>query len=346
MKILIYSPTFFPNIGGLELVVSILAHEFVRSGHEVKLVSTTPATQGGTFPFEVIRRPSPVRLLHLTRWCDLFFQANVSLKGIWPLLLFPRPYVVTHQGWYARLDDSMDWRGRLKFFATRFAHNISASHAVADHVPSPSSIIPNPYLEDVFFMRKEVAREKDLIFLGRLVSDKGVDLLLNALARLKAQGIMPHLTIVGSGPEEPLLRRQARDLDINEQVDFIGSKTGDNLAEVLNAHRIMVAPARWKEPFGIVALEGIACGCVVVGSEGGGLKDAIGPCGVTFPNGDVETLTEVIGKLLTNPDQLTVYQEKAAEHLYRHTKAEVARAYLNVFERVVSSEHVPITGSI
>lgn len=337
MKILIYSPSFYPNIGGLELVVFILAHEFVRAGHEVKIVSTTPATREEALPFEVIRRPSPKQLLQLTRWCEVFFQANVSLKGVWPLLFFRRPYIVTHQGWYAHLDNGMDWRGRLKLFVTRFAYNISASRAVAEHVPSPSVIIPNPYLEDVFFLRKEIAREKDLIFLGRLVSDKGADLLLNALGYLKAQGLKPSLTIVGSGPEEASLRRQVRELKIGDQVDFIGSKTGEELAKILNAHRILVAPARWKEPFGIVALEGIACGNVVVGSEGGGLKDAIGPCGITFSNNDVEGLTQAIASLLTDPDKLSVYRERADGHLRRHTKSEVARAYLRVLEGVLAS---------
>ena len=338
MKILIYSPTFYPNIGGLELVVSVLAHEFVSSGHEVKLVSTTASSQEEkAFPFEVIRRPNPKKLLQLTRWCDLFFQANVSLKGIWPLLILRRPYVITHQGWYAPLNKRMGWRGRLKLFVTRFAHNISASRAVAEHMPTPSTVIPNPYLEDIFFIRKGAAREKDLVFLGRLVSDKGADLLLDAVAALKAQGLKPGLTIIGSGPEEPFLRRRIKELEISDQVNFVGSKSGEELAEILNGYRIMVAPARWEEPFGIVALEGIACGNVVVGSEGGGLKDAIGPCGLTFPNGDTGALTRVLAKLLTDSGGLAAYKERAEEHLRRHTRAEVARAYLRVFEQAVTS---------
>ena len=91
----------------------------------------------------------------------------------------------------------------------------------------------------------------------------------------------------------------------------------------------------WDEPFGIVALEGIACGCVVVGSEGGGLKDAISSCGMTFPNGNVEPLTQILFDLLSHPGKLTTYRQKAGWHLSRHTSKAVAKAYLEVLEGVI-----------
>ncbi|MFM9161187.1 MAG: glycosyltransferase, partial [Dolichospermum sp.] len=103
-------------------------------------------------------------------------------------------------------------------------------------------------------------------------------------------------------PEESKLIQQAKDLKINDQVTFAGVKLEHELTKLLNAHQIMVVPSLWNEPFGIVALEGIACGCVVVGSEGGGLKDAIGTCGVTFANGNVEQLTKILFDLLTHPE--------------------------------------------
>jgi glycosyltransferase involved in cell wall biosynthesis len=126
-----------------------------------------------------------------------------------------------------------------------------------------------------------------------------------------------------------------KQLDLVEQVNFAGAKVETDLAQLLNAHKILVVPSVWEEPFGIVALEGIACGCVVVGSEAGGLKDAIGSCGVTFPNGDVSALTQALFDLLTNPDKLAGYREKADSHLSRHTKAAVAKAYLQVLEKVI-----------
>ncbi|OUL30812.1 glycosyltransferase family 4 protein [Nostoc sp. 106C] len=335
MKILIYSPSFYPNIGGLETIIFTLAHEFTYQLNEVKLISQTPATDSQKFPFEVIRKPTIKQVVELTHWCDVYFQGCVSLRGIWPLLLVHRPLVVTHQTWYRHDNGGIGWQNHLKHFVARFATNISASQAVAKPIPAPSNIIPNSYREDVFYEIPNIHRNQELVFLGRLVSDKGANLLLEALSHLKLLGLTPRLTIIGSGPEESQLRQQANDLEIFEQVNFAGVKVEHELSELLNAHQIMVVPSLWDEPFGIVALEGIACGCVIVGSEGGGLKDAIGACGVTFPNGNVERLTQILFDLLSYPEKLTTYREQAKAHLACHTSKAVAKAYLEVIEGVI-----------
>jgi glycosyltransferase involved in cell wall biosynthesis len=335
IKILIYSPLFYPRIGGLETIISTLAHEFTYQGHEVKLISQTPARDSKKFPFEVVRQPRARQILKLTQWCDIYFQGCVSLKGLWPLMFISKPLVITHQTWYRSPDGSMNWQNHLKHMVTRFATNISASHALAKSIPAPSNVIPNSYREDIFYEMPEVSRTQELVFLGRLVSDKGANLLLEALAKLKKIGLTPKLTIIGSGPEESRLRQQAKDLEITEKVNFAGIKVEYELVKLLNSHQIMVVPSIWDEPFGIVALEGIACGCVVVGSEGGGLRDAIGPCGVTFPNADVEQLTHIIFDLLSHPEKLTAYREKARVHLACHTTKAIAGAYLEVLERLI-----------
>jgi glycosyltransferase involved in cell wall biosynthesis len=340
MKILIYSPAFYPNVGGIETLVATLAHEFVREGNEVKVVSQTNAIDKDSFPFEVVRRPSARRLLSLVRWSDVYFQPNISLRGLWPLALVRRPWVASHNNWYTRASGRLGWQDHLKHFLARFATGISVSRAVSQHVHTPSVVIPNAYREDVFRLMPEVERERALIFVGRLVSDKGVDLLLDALASLKARGLKPRLTIVGDGPEKTALHKQAEELAVAGQVNFAGVKRDTELARLLNAHRIMVVPSRWREPFGIVALEGIACGCVVVGSENGGLPDAIGRCGMTFPNGDVKALADALAELLTNSEKLASFQLEAAAHLERHRPMKVARAYLQVFEKAARGKHL------
>jgi glycosyltransferase involved in cell wall biosynthesis len=151
---------------------------------------------------------------------------------------------------------------------------------------------------------------------------------LRALAALRQSGIQSRLTIVGDGPERPALERQAQDLGLSASIAFVGQENGSGLAERLNHHRILVVPSRWPEPFGIVALEAIACGCVVVGSAEGGLPEAIGPCGLTFPNGNEAALAAVLRELLENPQRVAELRSGAGAHLGRFSRREVAKTYL------------------
>jgi glycosyltransferase involved in cell wall biosynthesis len=220
--------------------------------------------------------------------------------------------------------------------ALRFARRVYISQAVAKHAGYPGELIPNPYDDSVFRVIPGVPRQLALLSVGRLVSDKGLDLLLDALVRLGRHNLRPHLTIAGSGPAEESLRRQVEELHISPQVTFAGMRRGIELAELFNAHEILIVPSRWAEPFGIVAVEAIACGCVVVGSEAGGLPEAIGNCGVMFPNGDAEALARVLQRLLTEPELRIGLRGAAAGHIERFKLASVAQHYLRIFEEAAA----------
>lgn len=309
---------------------ALLAEGFTQRGHAVTVVTRTPALGPTTTPYQVLRAPSPGQLLSAFRACDVVFQNNISLQTLWPLVFVRRPWVVAHHTWIRRVDGSLGWQDRLKRFLLRFSTGIAVSRAIADDVPAPCEVIPNPYDDAVFKVIPEIHRDRDLVFLGRLVSDKGPDILLDAIARLKHRGLHLTATIIGTGPASTSLQAAVEYLGLQQDVVFAGALTGQALVAELNRHRVLVVPSRWREPFGLVALEGMACGCVVVGSEGGGLPDAIGPAGRTFPNGDVEALTEVLFGLLTNPDSMRGLQVKAPAHLQMHTVQTAVDRYLGV----------------
>lgn len=316
-------------------MVDLLCRGLVEAGHSVKVVCKTPSALSDTRPYEVIRNPSPLQLLRLVQWSQIFFQANVSLRGLWPLALVPRPWVVAHHSWYRRPNGSIAWQDRLKRVLLRFATGIAVSRAVAQDLSVPSIVIGNCYDDAVFRPLAGVARTRELIFVGRLVSDKGVPDLIGALGLLAQRGQRPRLTIVGAGPEETRIRHEIRAAGLEDQVELVGTKAGHELAALLNAHQILVVPSRYNEPFGIVALEGIACGCVVVGSSGGGLNEAIGPCGVTYPNGDVSLLASRLESVLRDPRSLERYRQVAARHLVRYSRRHVVGEYLRVLEPLV-----------
>ena len=245
-----------------------------------------------------------------------------------------RPWFIVHHTWIPKPKGFSGLNHRLKLFLLRFAHSIAISRAIAAALPVKSELIPNPYDAALFHVRDPIARSKDLVALGRLVSDKGFDLLVEALALLAKEGNRPKLTIIGEGPEKQALIQLAKDRRVADQITFFGAMSGPELAEELNRHRIAVIPSRYNEPFGIAALEAIACGCVVVGSQDGGLSDAIGPCGLTFPNGDAQALAQTLSGFLKTPGLLLQYRQHAEEHLRKHHPSAVANHYLKMFESV------------
>ena len=145
MKILISSHAFAPSIGGIETVSGLLAEEFVRLGHAVTIVTQTSDAIGTAFSYPVIRQPSLGRLFRLVKWCDLFWQNNLSLRTLWPALLVRRPVVITHQGSYARRAVGFDIVQRLKLGVVQCATSVAISQSVAASVKPGSTIIPNPY---------------------------------------------------------------------------------------------------------------------------------------------------------------------------------------------------------
>jgi len=328
MNILFCSVPFRPSVGGLETVSAILADRFHASGHKVVLLTQTASAGRDAEPFPIVRRPSASALLKWVKWADVVFHNNVSLRLAWPQLLFKRPWIVAHHMWTPQTEVA----GRLKHWFWRFAGHIAISRAMAETIGTAATIIPNPYADDVFGVCADIARHKDMVFLGRLMRGKGAHVLLDAVAKLASQGTRAGLTIIGTGPEEETLRRQAATLGIADRVSFAGQRGGRELARELCAHRLIVVPSVWEEPFGVVALEGIACGCVPIVTRSGGLPDAVGPCGVVVPRDDSDALAEAIRRLLGDDAARAELAGRAPAHLAEHTRERVARRYLDVIE--------------
>jgi glycogen(starch) synthase len=324
VNILFCSVPFHPSIGGIETISALLAERFHRAGHRVVLVTRSAATAPERDLFEVVRRPSAARLFWLVRQADVVFHNNISLRFAWPQLLLRRPWVVAHHTWIPRAGAA----ARLKRAVLSRASNIAISEAIARSLPVRSTIVPNPYADQRFVRDDAVSREDELVFVGRLVSDKGVDRLLGALALLASRGVAARLTIVGDGPEASALRRQAADAGIADRVHFAGWQVTSELVGTLNRHQVIVVPSVWEEPFGVVVLEGMACGCVPLVTRSGGLPDAVGECGLVVERDDPAALAEGIQALLADAGLRERFRARAAAHLCRHTPDRVASDYL------------------
>jgi glycosyltransferase involved in cell wall biosynthesis len=334
MKILLCSVPFHPSVGGIETVARVLAEQFTALGHEVVVVTRTRAagTQA-TFdterPYRIVRGPGATVLLQWMRWCDVVFHNNISLRWAWALAVVHRPWVVAHHVWLPRRGTGAV-AARLKRLALPSAHNIAPSRALADDLSVSCEVIPNPYAAQVFFEQPNVERKPDLLYAGRLVSDKGVDLLLAAMVLLVNRGLDPKLSVAGDGPERSALEMQARQLGLATRVRFLGSRTPSELAALMNSHRFLVVPSLWEEPFGLVAIEAIACGCTPIVARSGGLPEAVADCGAVFERADSRDLAHTIERLALGPEAGTRAERAAARarHLASHRPEAVARRYL------------------
>ena len=329
MRIVLYSRAFRPSIGGLETMMEILAEEFAAAGHQVKVITQVPAEVECQHAYEIVRLPTLRSCVQVLRWSDVCLCANVSLRGLVPMMLAGSPLVISHHGTYGSVE-RFSILPELKKTVTRFSNNICCSEAVKSYIPGRSIVIPNTYRSDVFREYSDVSRDLDIVFVGRLVSDKGVLDLIDALEQLNQESFRPQLSIVGDGPERQAISARVESLRLEAQVTFYGTKTGSELGRLIARHRVMAVPSRCAEGFGVVAVEGIACGCAIVGTDLGGLPEAIGSCGINVPRGDKSAMAAALKLLLEDEDSRRQYCSHAAVHLAHHSRPVIARNYLTV----------------
>ena len=196
-------------------------------------------------------------------------------------------------------------------------------------------MIGNSYLEDVFFDLHKPREVLTLVAVGRLIPAKGFDVLIRAIDMVRKRGIAVSLNIVGEGSALTALRQLVIDLELSSSINFLGVLEGADLNKLLNASEILVIPSRWEEPFGIVALEGLAAGCIVLGTDGGGLPFAIGPCGPVARRGDEVDLANKIESLLKNENIRNNFRDKSQEHLAMFTTSSLINQYEQILRSVL-----------
>jgi Glycosyl transferases group 1/Glycosyltransferase Family 4 len=172
---------------------------------------------------------------------------------------------------------------------------------------------------------------------GRLVAEKGLDTLLEALAENRAERW--HLTVVGEGPDRERLERFTSDHRLAARVRWTGALPPDRLARLWADLDVLVLPSHklpaWTEAVGQVLMEAMAHEVAVVGSDAGVVPEVIGDCGVIVPPGDPAALAAVLRRLAADGERRPLVQAARARALQRFSDDAVAEATMRFWGEIL-----------
>lgn len=235
-------------------------------------------------------------------------------------------------------------RYNLKRACFAIAGNRDAEQVLrAKRYSGPTTVIPQFGVDPELYcprMEQGTSREELLIgYMGRLVQEKGVQILLRALGGLGGQW---RLQVVGSGPYRSTLEALSIELGIADRVEWIGQVASTEAPAVLSALDVLVLPsltrANWKEQFGRVLIEAMACGVPVIGSSSGEIPNLIGEAGIVFAEGDADALRSSLHQLAGQPRLRSVLGQKGRQRvLERFTQAQIAAETYTVYRQLMES---------
>jgi glycosyltransferase involved in cell wall biosynthesis len=210
---------------------------------------------------------------------------------------------------------SMAFRGTW-IAPSRYTHSEMIRRGIPE---SRVEILHNPATFATLARSSTRESRRRIVYVGRLARNKGVDLLISAMANLPDS---VELYVVGAGPEADSLSEMARRVPYSQRIHLVGWKEPAEVRAIMSEAACLVVPSLWPEPFGLVVLEAFSLGCPVVAADTGGLRDLVipGRTGYLFPPGSATGLAEQIRLCLHQPEiaeAMAISGQKMAEREFR-----------------------------
>lgn len=373
MKILLYSSVFYPSLGGVETISATLSENLTRLGHECIVVTETPTNEKDLYSYKVLRRPTWKQCLSLTRKCDIVHSNGASVTMYPFAKLSNKPFIWTHNGYQVSCVDGLGWvdgeptpmtpleslayhfrkkglfhglkesvkLGVRRYVANHVDLNIAATNWVAKRQPLKNQVVAyTPYPLNRFKNTKKINNKckYDFIYVGRLVSEKGLPDLIQAFKLLTTTPEFGDktLAIVGSGNIKANLEEMVKEFNLELNVSFLGPKYGSELTDIMSTAKIGIIPSAYEEPMGGVSLELLAAGKNVIVSESGGLAECVGNAGLKFKNGDIDALYKCMKKILSE-ENLAEQQLKLSEaRLEIFDEVKLTEKYVEIYAQVIN----------
>ena len=284
----------------------------------------------------------PALILALRPWLERRWGRRV------PVILYAAQNIVKQYPWPFRVCEAFCFR-RADLILP--CGEWVAATLRAKGYAGPLQVVPLPSDPTVFApdgaarcrVRAELGLAPDTVLIGyagKLAEEKGVVHLLEAFLALPGA---PHLVFVGRGPEAAALRARAATAGAATRVHLPGGVAHEALVGYLNAADIWVVPSQtrpnWREQFGRVAVEAMACGLPVVVTASGELPRVVGPAGRVVPEGAIPSLTSALADLAADPaGRAALGRAARARVLACYTPAAAAALYAAAYAAVLRNE--------
>ena len=203
------------------------------------------------------------------------------------LLTFPRRWLCQHVAVNAPISEHV--RKRLE---------LPRSEVIYYGIPIASSD------EETRFVIPSNGSPLCFAYVGRLVSLKGLPLILEAAKTLRLAGYNFRLRFIGDGPEQAELKRLTKSLDLENYVEFTGFITGPAFQTAMKDVAAVLMPSVWEETAGLAAIEQMMRGRLVIASDIGGLGEVVDDCGLRFPAGSTRALADCMRSVLDHPETI------------------------------------------
>jgi len=173
------------------------------------------------------------------------------------------------------------------------------------------------------------------LFAGRLSPEKRVNTVLAAWSLL---GNRVPLMVIGGGPERAELEKEARNIGLN--ITFRGQLAREQTLEAIRHARFMVVPSEWYETFGVIIVEGFACGIPVICSRLGAMQELVDDrrTGLHFTPGNADDLAEKVDWALNNPALMRSYGKEARqEYEKKYTAEKNYPILMDIYQRAITA---------
>jgi len=225
------------------------------------------------FAFKTIQKINEIWLIDLIH-VHFSYPAGAAVRMICERLKLK--YIVTeHRGAIDNFLQNRYLRPQIKQTYRQAERIIAVSEFTRKQIQKagfdnlPVEIIPNGIQIQNFLMSTQKSEPSNLVYIGNLIPTKGIQLLIKALAELKQEGINFQLDIIGDGKYKNVLQRLSKDLNLQNNIHFLGIKTPEEICNLLSSYDILVQPSL-LESFSIVLIEAMAAGLPVIATRCGG----------------------------------------------------------------------------